>query len=333
MIDGIVEIFKGDTKLFEESNMILDNMGELIADVLSMPRELYQVANPASAILDTSNYTVRAASLGKDALGYSYHAHLSSLPLDGDIRVISYSDFSMSSYITSAFALGTGTQILPEASDPEMTRLESGYTGFTVEDKPEYDYGHNVNLVSEFNGSGVRYGCYAPSGSFDIYLLGPAGQTYASATLTNVSGHNCYDTPSAIDKRGFIALTVTSMVEGAALEAAKAFKGLLLSNNPGWSSGDLQVRWVLGIYPQDLIVLNAYGGIYNIGLWGIDLRKMLQKGQLPPYDVGASDEMEYRLLARKTFTSDLTYYNDDGADAGLTSVTEPLKIVWRWVFK
>lgn len=332
MIEGIVEVFKDQDKIYEGSNMILDNAGELIADILTLPRELDRIPH-ASAIYDVSNYTVRAASLGKDALGYSYHAHLSSLPLDGTIRVISYSDFSMSSYITSAFALATNVQILPEPSDSEMVRLERGYTGFTVEDKPEYDYGHNVNLVSEFNGSGVRYGCYAPSSTFDIYLLTPEGSVNASATLNNVSGYNCYDSPSAIDTRGFIALTVSTMAQGTTLESQQAYRGLLLASGANWTADNSEIRWILGIHPQDLIVLNAYGGIYNIGLWAIDIRKMLQKGMLPPYSIGASDEMEYRLVARKTFSSDLTYYNDDGANPGISSVTTPLKIVWRWVFK
>lgn len=332
MINGVVEIFIKDEKITEESNMIMDNTGELIVDVLTMQRSIAQV-DGASHILDTSNFCVRAASLGKDAEGYKHHAHSDLLqPNDGIIRVISYENFSLSSYHTSAFGNITNTPILPQASHPKMQRLEEASTAVSG----LFDYGHNPNQIA----SGVKFGCYAPTGNIDLYIVsGPiaigeeSSKVFASATITNTAGLNTWSNPSAIDSRGFIINTVSSMQDGRDLEDAENYRGLLLSYDTNWSNGNMHIRYVLGIEPEDLLVLNAYGGIYNIGLWRIDLKKMLDKGMLPPYDLSASDDMEYKLLARKTFTSDLTYYFDDGATAGIKSVDSPLKIVWRWVFK
>lgn len=332
MINGIVEIFINDKKLTEESNMIMDNTGELIVDVLTMQRSIAQIPQ-ASSILDTSNFCVRAASLGKDARGYQHHAHSDLLTAnDGIIRVISYEDFSISSYHTSAFSINTNTPILPQASHPKMQRLEEASTSVSG----IFDYGHNPNQIA----SGVKFGCYAPTGTIDLYIVsGPIGpgqesdKVYASATITNTAGLNTWTNPSAIDSRGFIINTVNSMQDGKDLEDAGNYRGLLLSYDSNWTNGNMHIRYVLGIEPEDLLVLNAYGGIYNIGLWRIDLKKMLDKGMLPPYDLSASDDMEYKLLARKSFTSDLTFYFDDGATPGIASVDSPLKIVWRWVFK
>jgi len=326
---GVVELYKNDEKFLEESNMVLDNTGELIVDMLTMMREISSVPG-ASAILDTSNYTVRAASLGKDAAGYNYHGHFSALQVLSDdvIRVISFEENYVSAYHTSAFAEANNIAILPEASNPKMTRLESESTAVSG----LYDYGHNLNKIAEDK----IFGCYAPAGNFKFYIvtgtpLDATSNVVVSALLNNTKGLNTFSSPSAIDSRGFIVNTVNSMVSGKALETAKEYRGLLLSYDSGWDDGT-EIRFVLGIEPQDLIVLNAYGGIYNIGLWGIDIRKMLDKGMLPPYNLGASDDMEYRLLARKTFTTDITYYQDDGATAGILALNDTLKIVWRWVF-
>ena len=336
---GVVEVYRGDEKILEEPNMIMDNTGELIVDVLTLFRDISSIPT-ASAILDTSNYTIRAATLGKDAAGYSHHAHSDLLGLGDDIiRVISYEDISVSSYHTSAFGIATNTAILPEASHPKMKRLESASTAVSG----LYDYGHNVNRVG-LSLDDKKFGCYAPSGEFEVYIVsGPVEvgdenqKVIVSATLNNTRGFNSFQNPSAIDSRGFIVNTVNSVAAGKALEDAETYRGVLISHDSDWGTGNLDVRAVIGISPEDLIVLNAYGGVYNIGLWGIDLKKMINKGMLPPYDLTASDDMEYKLLARKTFTRDITYYADDTPYAGLiqvvTGTTSDLKFVWRWVFK
>lgn len=332
---GVVEVYRGKEKILEESNMTMDNTGELIVDMLTTFREISGIPT-ASAILDTSNYTVRAASLGKDALGYQHHAHSDLLGLGDDIiKVISYEDISISSYHTSAFAVATNIAILPEASHPKMERLETKSTAVSG----LHDYGHNVNRIG-LSLDDKKFGCYAPSGEFAIYIVsGPVEvgdsdqKVIASGVFNNINGFNSFANPSAIDSRGFIVNTVSSMAQGRSLEDAEEYRGLLLSYDELWSGENLHIRYVIGIRPEDFIVLNAYGGVYNIGLWGIDLKKMLAKGMLPPYTLGASDDMEYRLLARKTFTKDLTYYQEDVNLPGLTNVKSPLRIVWRWVFR
>lgn len=330
---GVVEVYYGDKLIDSGSNMIMDNTGELIVDMLCMQRGLEGIPS-ASAILDTSNFCVRAASLGKDALGYQYHAHSSSVSIsDNIIRVRSYEDTSVSSYHTSAFAISTNTAIFPEAPNPKMQRLETKTTAIDE----LHDYGHNVNRIA-VSTEDKKYGCYAPPGTFKVYILsGPANElddnVIVSASITNNDGYNSFSSPAVIDTRGFIMSIVNSMLDGSSLEDSQIYKGLLLSCDDEWFDGSLQIKFVLGITPEDLIVLNAYGGVYNIGLWGIDLKKMIKKGMMPPYNLEASDDIEYRLLARKTFTRDITYYNDNEDTAGLGNVNSVLKFVWRWGFK
>lgn len=333
---GIVEVFQRGNLIESGSNMILDNTGELIVDFLTVPRALSGISS-ASAILDTSNYTVRAASLGKDALGYNYHAHHPTLAAytsgDGIIRVVSYGGNTVSSYHTSSFGLSAGVNILPQASIPRLERLEANST-LTSAISGGYNVGHNPNLVPRDTSSAV-FGCFAPSGSSTVYLLpsfSSPNSPIASATLSNVSGHNCY--LSAIDTRGFLLMTASSLAHGKTKYDVSAFEGLIMTHTAGWSDpgGDLTVRYVVGLFPQDIIFNNFFGGIYTIGLWGFDMKSMVAEGLLPPYSRDQLESMSYKLLARKTFTKDITYYNDNGSSAGLNILTEPLEIIWRWVF-
>lgn len=341
---GVVEVYYGGNKIASEPNMIMDNLGEVITDFMTLPRALKDIPS-ASSLLDASNYTVRAASLGKDAPGYQFHAHSSDLSAamaaDGILRVVSYGDVDVSSYQTSSFYVSTGNKLLPEFSKPTMDRLEERSTQVSYLPN-SLDVGHNLNYISD---DGLpSLGCYAPTGVFTTHILSASvgvGQPLtdnliASAVYNNVSGFNCYET---IDSRGFILMDVSSIQQGRQREDAKVFGGLIMSHFDGWddpTTGNLSVEYVLNIDSKDFLCLNIFGGIYNIGLWCYDVRAMLDKGLQPPFTQYNKEQLEYKLVARKTFTRDLTYYCDSsdpgGAIPGIELVQD-LKLVWSWKFK
>ena len=340
---GVVEVFYGGNKIASEPNMIMDNLGEIIADFMSLPRALENIPS-ASSILDASNYTVRAASLGKDALGYQFHGHSSDLSAamtaDGILRVVSYGDTDVSSYQTSSFYVSTGNKLLPEFSKPTMDRLEERSTQVSYLPN-SLDIGHNINYISE---DGLpSLGCYAPTGVFYAHILSAsvtAGQPLTdnlivSAVYTNTSGFNCYGT---IDSRGFILMDVSNILEGRTRENANVFGGLLMSYRDGWDdlTGDLSVDYILNIDSKDFLSLNFFGGIYTIGLWCYDVRSMLDKGMQPPFTQYDKEQLEYKLVARKTFTRDLTYYcdsSDPTGDIPGIELVQDLKLIWSWKFK
>ena len=360
---GVVEVYRGDEKILEEPNMIMDNMGSQIAFWMSLPRGFGDIAS-ASAIYDTSNYTVRAASLGKDAAGYSHHAHKSDLnarsaPFDSTIRVISYNPTG-TNYKTSEFAsefiterivlINSGNtelsayvpvghrvtrfEVLPEDSHPRMQRLESKSTlvpnlegaNSTVE------VGHNLNRIDEIE----CLGCYAPrntptSNNVTFTMLKEDRSFLATTTLANNNGFNSPGgvAVSSVDPNGFIRVTVNDIQEGRAeVGQGHYYKGLLLSHSDGWdgATGDLSVHHIIGIRPVDLLCLNFFGRIYTIGLWGFDVQEMLKQGKYPPYTQDI-ETIKYKLFARKTFNKDLTYYNGDLNDI------KTLTINWQLVFK
>ena len=81
-IKGKVEVYTDygnkDQKLVcVDSNIVVDGAGEIIVDMLTTTPSLSGIES-ASAILDTSNYTIQAMTFGKDEEGYKRHAHTDS---------------------------------------------------------------------------------------------------------------------------------------------------------------------------------------------------------------------------------------------------------------
>ena len=355
---GVVEVYRGDEKILEEPNMIMDNMGSQIAFWMSLPRGFGDIAS-ASAIYDTSNYNVRAASLGKDAAGYSHHAHrpqlsASSSPSDRFVRVLSYGPVDSSAYKTEEFstfydaaasALRTRFKVLPEDSHPRMQRLESKSTAVAVAGSAStIDVGHNLNRMDEIE----ALGCYAPPGEFNVVFkilssLPEGNNIIAERRRSNTDGFNCDAGIEAksLDKNGFIRVTVDSIAEGKSLETSDSyFRGLLLSYDDLNQAPEAKYAWdpptnrfslkhVIGLRPQDFLCLNFFGGVYTIGLWGFDIEGMIKKGKYPPYSDypvdGGPNSAEYKLFARKTFNKDITSYER------IQSVNLQ-KIIWRFNF-
>jgi len=355
---GVVEVYRGEEKILEEPNMLMDNMSKQIAFWMSLPRGFGEIPS-ASAIYDTSNYTVRAASLGKDAAGYSHHAHRTDIseviPTDNTIRVYSFEGSSTSAYRTEEFASyvedevtrtidgnpvtfssrKTRHAVLPEFSHPKMQRLEEKSTKVPGVVADEADFGHNLNYIF----AAEALGCYAPSGqtTFEILSALPYSPTNVAKTrtITNDDGFNSLDgqAAKAIDYFGHIRMTVNNKEDGLAAEdAGNFYKGLLLSyDNNTWipALGKFSVKHVIGLKPADTLCLNFFGGVYTIGLWGYDVEGMIKKGKYPPYTNYPlnvlADRAEYKLFARITFTRDILEYDN-------IDIVNDRKITWRFNF-
>lgn len=343
---GVVEVYRGNQKILEEPNMIMDQLGNQIAFWMSLPRGFSNIPEAAN-LYDTSNYTVRAASLGKDAASYNLHAHgplVSGLIVnDGILRVYSYEGSASTSYrtektaryyVNNSYYSGTVSRydILPEDSHPKMTRLEEKSTKVNAV-SGSLDLGHNLNLAI----SGNAYkpaGCYAPSGNSTLYLWSSIPNINAAAgnTINNTNGFNSAagQLYKSIDSRGFIRVTHTDLADGYGYyNSGNYFRGLLIRHSGLGLHNDYEVIHTLGIRPADFLYLNFFGGIYTMGLWGFDVQKMLNKGMNPPFSQYNIEDIDYKLFARKTFNKDLTYY--EGTTNSFSEVSA-LEINWKFKF-
>ena len=340
---GLVEVYYGDEKRISEPNMIMDNLGEIIAEFMTLPRALRSLDESVfpAAVLDTSNYTVRAISLGKDAPSYQYHAHSADLSAaiasDGILRVVSYGDVTLSSYQTSGFYAKTNTKLLPEFSRPDMDRLEERSTQVAYLPS-SLDLGQNLNFIPS-GGASACLGCYAPKGNFKVHILSAvvgAGQPLSDNLIVSAQFNNTtsFNAKGSIDSRGFIVMDVSDIYEGRNRELNEDYGALIMSHTTEWAdpAGDLDIRYILNIDYNDFICLNIFGGIYNIGLWCYDLKAMADKGIYPPFSQHSKEDLEYKLVARKTFTQDLTTYQDSEGSAGILNLSD-LKLIWSWGFR
>ena len=345
---GTVKIIRDGTLYEEASNMILDGMGVTLADAQMISPSLSAMPS-ASALLDTSNYTIQAISFGKNAKGFYNHVHntpdsvSAQTVADHIVRVKIPTSYTTSSYITSdvtiyhrdrdlgrglTVAAGEAYKLLPEFSNPVQTRLEQKFYGLPVDTTNEV--GHNLNKL-DVSGSITNrelYGCYPDASGTKYYLLSswdnlntPIGHR---AGLHELSGgasgivSSTFNITSSMDRDGFVKMTGSS----ADLTSAN-FSGLATWGDSNFSStGRLQYGVVVS--GGDLLFAGLFGGIYTLGLWTIDIKETIKNGISAPFPFNHLDnQIKYRLVARKTFTRDLTFIQDYSTSSGYKYLENP----------
>ena len=328
---GKVELYKvcnEEKTLFEKSdNLILDNAGELIVDILTVNPGLSSVAG-AAAILDASNYTVQAITFGKGSTGYKNHAHtiasgfISNINEGSGIVVQHRPNMDTSSYQTSDVDLA-----IISYPHPHDQRLERNSTQTTTEHLPPSvslppDMGHNINAIalSALNGFGtssVLIGCYPPSAGIKFIKVNKDNVRIASGVYK--SRYNGY---KAIDSSGFIHMIASGANSGAhggknIAYNPKGYGGLIVtaSGNGSWKTS-CEVVYQTHLSAGDAGAASLYGGIYGMGLWYLDMKSLLAEGKNPPYGFDyLNNKRKYKLFSKKVFSKDITYHADSGGSA------------------
>jgi hypothetical protein len=333
---GIVEIYKNygtpQQELVEEShNLIVDGAGEMICDLMTLPVEGSAISS-ASAIYDSSNFTVRAVSFGKAASGYLYNAHgadafASNSISNGRIGALTNSSITVSSHVPFLF--------LPDDPDPLDYKLAyipsgqfnsiagSGLSSLEV-------FGQNLNLYAygtTLAGGGlvrnwIRVGAWprgSTGASAELGYINNAGNAVVIASATGVLSN--FNNVSSMDWRGFVTTT----------SSTNPLSGLVTSSTNSFSSTG-EIIYQITVSGSDALFANHYGGITQMGLWGLNLKSMLAAGRTPPYAFHPYiNVLDYRLFSKKTFNKNIVAIQDNGSDAGLRNYSN-LTIIWRIFF-
>jgi len=414
-IKGKVEVYTDygskDQKLVcEDNNVIVDGAGEIIVDMLTTTPSLSGIES-ASAILDTSNYTIQAMTFGKDEEGYKRHAHIDtwsgldfswsksasggSTPLyfSGAMVFVSANSSPQNpGAVSSIFPSGSQYNILPRYPSPTDKKLEldsetplntlvtqststntygSLYPATSalhiqnvVNTSAYNNIGHNTNVLLDevaagfapndgdaTLGLGLIQGAFprgARVGGTSAGIFSSVGQITPSVGVginaTPSGGIGC----SAVFSGTFNDTLVESMdisgylgkvyneygVVGSGFTLADHSNiyssGVVVSALTNFSStGEVIYQTVIGA--GDLGFTNFYGGIYNIGLWALDVKESLKYG-VPPYSwVPKSNLRKYKLFSKKSFTKNLAYIQDSGTNAGINNYKD-LTLIWRLYF-
>jgi hypothetical protein len=290
--------------------MFTQAFGEVLTDILTINPILSSIPL-ASSILDTSNFTFNAITFGKDANGFKYHAHAvssvneaSSIYNEGFLQVIRYNSISPSSYHSSATHLNFSATYSSIPNYPSIydSRLERGSTLTNV--LTTSDVGHYLNAAIDPTFSGIWnvIGAFPPSGNSSTYrIMDSNGAMVFSGNLSGV-----YNTFALVDKLGYVKIAdmpastiVTSMASGPFISVASSFSSTPILN--------ILVAPQLG----DAASLAAFGGVNHIGVYCLDLKRMLAESLRPPYAWNHLNNIrKYKLVAKATFWRDLMHHDD-----------------------
>jgi hypothetical protein len=282
--------------------------------------------------------TLAESNVG-DYSEYSAPVSLSGIMLGSNSVGTLYTDTSAYNAVANA----------PEMPNPVNTELEPNaiYSVETISDLVIDGY-HNKNFnsfddiyvssylvgwdvgagASSITSDNLSYhvGCYAPTSGITVASV--EGGDFSSLTASAVGVSGSYAELRTMDKDGFIRAYYPTLGD-----TADASGRLIVSANSDFSSvGELSC---ITIIPQpDAIVSNFYGGIFEAGLFTLDLQKTLNELKIqPPYnkDVDSGDPFKMKLMARKTFNDNIVVSRDSGSDQGLNHHGD-VKVIWRLKF-
>jgi len=367
---GSVGVYYKDKLIYEETNLLVNGAGSLLADIMTVSPSLSGVPDHAtSSILDSSNYTIQAISFGTAQSAYAENAHiyteskaylLSSVfgGTSSVIDVIRHREPLTADWKTvSSYS---PTSLLPHYSDPSLPTLEvssdvSAVVSGIALSSIVPGNGQNLNLIpSAYHHAvflntalsslsavgGAILGCW-PEGSGGSTEAGSVGGTDFSAfSGTSLSApedvaysgtyNGMFNAASSMDTSGFVNMIMSASPNDAdAYLMSSTTSGLCVSGGTDTgNSGTVEYSLTLG--KGDLGGANLYGGIYNMGLWTIDIDKSLLAGNTPPYSFDTlNNPRKYRLFAVKSFSRNIARITDAaGPAAGCINYGDCL-IKWR----
>lgn len=302
--------------------MLVDGAGQIIVDALTANRSLASIPS-ASSILDTSNYTILAVSFGKDADGFTHHAHEIISPSGTYfgkriIKVLSYENTSILTYHTSATAsaIEFTYKLLPASPSPLDKKLEFDST------VPNYssgvtNVGHCLNSVIDSNLSSFHHliGCFPASGGTEFWMVSSISNASASIIISGTLS-SFYNKNLIMDTSGFLTFANGTASTHNSLNNASDFTKGALRYCDANSPSKLAVKIKIG--EGDCGALLLYGGIYHIGLWVLDIKETLKQGVTAPFNFNAlNNKRKYKLFAKKTFSKDLLFLIDQLAASAM----------------
>ena len=351
---GEVEIWEGDNLLHKEHNMLVDGAGELLAEVMTVSPSLSGIEDHAtSSILDSSNYTIQAISFGTDKVAFKNNAHfldaakgtlLSSVHLHTTVTAVSDVNQTTSSY-TPVVSISSPPNPALTVLEPDCNvdaKIGNVYVSSTFSGPDQ-----NVNLIPSAHQSS-KLSSWGTLSSVAASVLGcfPDGSSMGGTNVSAFKG-NGYAAGDVVFSGNY-----DSAVNEASSMDVSGYVNMIMSGSPGTTTGYLMsstlsglcvsgghapvtkahfgtVEYSMQLGAGDIGFSNLYGGIYNMGLWTIDMEKTLRSGNTPPYSFGPLDNpRKYRLFATKHLTKNLGFINDHTTNAGAFNYKD-LTIKWR----
>jgi hypothetical protein len=198
-------------------------------------------------------------------------------------------------------------------------------------------YGAATTLGCFTEGSSVIYG----TRGYGLYKkTNDDGSVAVSVFDTNTTNLNYlkgsfFNEVSSMDISGFVNMVMSgSPGTTTDYEMSSGASGLCVSGGHDLTNSGT-VEYTIMIAADDVATANAYGGIYHLGLWTIDMNQSLRNGNTPPFGFSVlNNPRKYKLFARKGLSKNLCFVLDkaSGSDRKGSKNYTDLTIKWRLHF-
>ena len=380
---GNVEVFAvyedGSEELLKsEANLVVNGAGESIVDMLTTPSSVLGIS---PRVMDTSNWRFGALSFGPAAGSFSGNAYffpedqiymkeddlcngvsasvsslINQISTDHKLRIL-WASGTIGAANGATVSSYTPPYRLPSYPDPLDQKLEDARTSYSIVSGDGTEsfgqFENRINFAPD-DASSYFQGVY-PEGEgtedFDAMLVSSYEGNFQADTSANMivfeSGRSLYNNKDSMDYRGYITTQYNApdMGDQSNFLGRVYVSGSTENTLTGAVSQCTQptVTVTTRIFKGDLLCMNIFGGLHQIGLWNMDTPTALLANEAPflegnPTLGGDSKfintttgvtKQEYKLFAKKTFTNDLTRIQDETAPAspGFTNYVG-LRLQW-----
>ena len=364
----------GSERLLESGrNLTVDGAGELIVDMLTTPSSTLGIA---PRVMDTSNWRFGALSFGPpggafDEGGYfytedtTYSSVINAIGSQKTLRLLSNSARSIDGD-TSTYVPNYHKPSYPDVLDRRLEKADTAYS--ILSGDGTVSYGHLENRIAFASGDASSYfqGGYPTSASLpatnvpQAVIVSSLEGTFSDPTTNAIVncassysnlGFTIYNYFSGIysdfnkkqstDYRGY---TTTRYQQSQTLLGECSVSSYAGATTAEAFVEDPRVVVECFIGRWDVYALNCYGGFYQMGLWGLDCKESLKYNEAPFLQDNAKfidpetgiTKQEFKLFAKKTFTSNLALTSDQVVSTidvpGLLN-QGPLKVRWILDFR
>ena len=280
-------------------------------------------------------------------------------PLDKKLARTSVGNFDASTSVLSGFDMGQNLNTIvyrrTSASDngtaAPFLACASGYMTNWQEQTRIITNLRTLVSLSGFDTLGPQaffQGCYAEGSSTGGSRFALVSSLDTSEAY-GVSGEDAlvvglydggFNEASSMDVLGFVGKVYDPINNRVGLTGdgvALSGYGLTVSSNAQETSfaNNGKVIYETTISSGDAGMCNLYGGIYNIGLWTLDIKESLKNAAPPFVFEPLNNPIEYRLFSSKKFVDNITFIHDDvdaTLPAGINAYTD-IKIRWTLDFR
>ena len=184
------------------------------------------------------------------------------------------------------------------------------------------------SLLYSTSGIGL-YNKTNDDGSVASLILNTKATTYLKGSFFNEV--------SSMDVSGFVNMVMSGSPGTTTNYAMSSGASGLCVSGGNESANSGTVEYTVMISADDVAAANAYGGIYHLGLWTIDINQSLRNGNTPPFGFSVlNNPRKYKLFSRKGFSKNLCFVLDKAGggillQSGIKNYKD-LTIKWRLHF-